>query len=426
MDARLNQQAQIEREHPAVVLGMFDTGLGVGRSLGRNGIKVFGFDMVKNIGFYSKFINAELCPDPLKEEDEFIDFLVDFSRKQKNKPVLLITADYFLNAISRNRNLLKEHFLFNIAAHNIIETVSDKFKQTQMAADAGILVPKTYFPENLKEACRVAENISYPAFIKGQNVNQWRVKLCTKGFVVKSKEEFIGHYEKIFSNEVKAIAQEVIPGPDTNHFKVCSYISKEGEILLNFTLQKIRQIPVRFGVGSCVKSIHFPELLDTGIRFFKHINYTGVGSAEFKVNERDGKLYLIELNQRYWQQNSLSEKCGMNFPLYDYLHVTGQNPAPSSHFFENIKWVSINIDWSSYREYGKKGELSFPEWIRSLNGQKVFSDFARDDLKPAQYRFMHYVKRGLVKAKNGFVKYTKKGQKRKGRRIPSKAPLFKS
>jgi predicted ATP-grasp superfamily ATP-dependent carboligase len=118
---------------------MFDTGLGVGRSLGRNGIKVFGFDMVKNIGFYSKFINAEICPDPLKEEDEFIDFLVDFSKKQKRKPVLLITADYFLNSISRNRSLLKEHFLFNIADHNIIETVSDKFKQTQIAADAGIL-----------------------------------------------------------------------------------------------------------------------------------------------------------------------------------------------------------------------------------------------------------------------------------------------
>jgi predicted ATP-grasp superfamily ATP-dependent carboligase len=271
----------------------------------------------------------------------------------------------------------------------------------------------------------VAENISYPAFIKAQNVNQWRVKLCNKGFVVKSKEELITNYKLIFSNEVKAIVQEVIPGPDTNHFKVCSYISKEGEILLAFTLQKIRQKPVRFGIGSCVKSIHFPELLDTGIRFFKRIDYTGVGSAEFKVNERDGKLYLIELNQRYWQQNSLSEKCGMNFPLYDYLHVTGQNPAPSSHFFENIKWVSIYTDWSSYREYGKKGELSFPEWIKSLKGPKVFSDFARDDWKPAQYRFMLKVKRGLAKAKNGFVKHTEDGQTRKDLRVPQKASLFR-
>jgi D-aspartate ligase len=426
MEARLSLQAQIEREHPAVVLGMFDTGLGVGRSLGRNGIKVFGFDMVKNIGFYSKFIKAEICPSPLNEEDEFIDFLFDFGRKQKRKPVLLIAADYFLNSISKNRTLLKEHFLFNIPDHYIIETVSDKFKQTQLAADAGILVPKTYFPENLNEACRVAENISYPAFIKGQNVNQWRVKLSNKGFVVESKDEFIAHYEKIFRNELKAIAQEVIPGPDTNHFKVCSYISKEGEILLAFTLQKIRQKPVRFGVGSCVKSIHFPELLDTGIRLFKNIDYTGVGSAEFKVNERDGKLYLIELNQRYWQQNSLSEKCGMNFPLYDYLHVTGQNPAPSSRFLENIKWVSIYIDWSSYREYGKKRELSFPEWIKSLKGPKVFSDIARDDWKPGQHRFRLNVKRRLVKVKNGFVKYTEEGQTRKDKRITQKAPLFRS
>lgn len=423
MEALSRKQGRLKRDTPAVVLGLFETGLGVGRSLGRNGIRVFGFDEKIDIGFYSKFINAATCPSPLREADNFIHFLLEFGKKQKRKSALFVTADYFLNAISRNRMLLKEHYLFNIPNQHIIEAVSDKFKQTQIASDAGIFVPKTFLPENLEEACSVADLISFPAFIKGQQVNQWRSKFPQKGFFVNTKDELIQHYKYILSNKVTAIVQEVIQGPDTNNYKVCTYTSEKGEILLAFTLQKMRQKPAEFGVGSCVKSIHYPELLDTGLRFFRNIGYTGVGSAEFKVNEIDGNFYLIELNQRYWQQNALAEKCGMNFPLLDYLYVTGQNPGPSSHFREDFKWVNLYVDWTSYREYWKRGELSFAGWVKSLGGPKVFSDFALDDLKPACNRFLKKMKNELAKSKKRLGIRAKDEDPRKYLGVPQKHRL---
>ena len=75
----------MRRVNSAVVLGMFETGLGIGRSLGRNGIKVWGLDHKKDIGFYSKYIRALSCPHPFKDEIKFIKFLTNFSKKHSSK-----------------------------------------------------------------------------------------------------------------------------------------------------------------------------------------------------------------------------------------------------------------------------------------------------------------------------------------------------
>ena len=73
------------KENPALILGLFETGLAVGRSLGRHDISVYGFDFKKDIGFFSKYIQAKICPHPLEQEDEFINFLLNFGKDQKCK-----------------------------------------------------------------------------------------------------------------------------------------------------------------------------------------------------------------------------------------------------------------------------------------------------------------------------------------------------
>ena len=118
----------------------------------------------------------------------------------------------------------------------------------------------------------------------------------------------------------------------------------------------------------------------------KSINYRGVGSAEFKLDSRDYKLKLIELNPRYWQQNALAEKCGMNFPLVNYLDLTGCEPKPMFDYIQGIKWINIHRDFDSFRDYKKRGELSLLKWLKSLNGPKMFSDFALDDIYLSFYK----------------------------------------
>lgn len=384
---------EIIKKHPAVVLNMSETGLGVGRSLGRNGITVLGLDYKKNIGFHSKYIKAEICPDPLSNEKKFLEFLIKLGKKFKYKPVLFITSDNFLIVISKNREILQKYFLINLPSKQIINSIFDKYLQYKLVLSKGIDVPLTYSPESYKHLMKIKHQLTYPIFIKGRDVNKWRnSSVETKGFVIKSEEELIKLGTKLFKKKVKYLTQEIVKGPDTNHYKVCSYFSKKGRPLLSFTLKKIRQNPIHFGIGCTIESVKYPELLKIGEKLFSALGYKGVVSTEFKIDQRDNKLKLIEINLRYWQQNILADVCGMNFPLIQYLDLTNQNPKKIKNFKTGIKWVNIYMDIDSFLSYKKIRELSFMNWINSLKGRKVFSDFAWDDIKPTIYEISSRVK----------------------------------
>jgi D-aspartate ligase len=368
----------------AVVLGMFETGLAVGRSLGRNGIKVLGLDSTKKVGFYSRYIDASICPHPLECEKEFIAFLLRVAAREKIRPALFITSDDFLLAVSRNRKDLEQRYLMNLPSPEIIEAIADKYRQHTLALNAGIPVPETFFIETMDQLIEIIDRIPLPAFIKGAEVTSWRKKMgvASKGFVVNTREELKHTFEMIFRRGANGLVQELIPGPDTNHYKSSCYLSRNGEILLAFGLQKIRQQPVGFGFGCLVQSVYYPEMVGLGKDLFTKIGYCGVGSAEFKLDPRDNKLKLIEINPRYWQQNALAEECGMNFPLMDYRELTGCEPKAILDYRPGIKWVNIYSDIESFREYRRRGTLSFRQWLVSLKGERLLSDLSGDDMLP--------------------------------------------
>ncbi len=371
------------RDNAAVVLGMFETGLAVGRSLARSGVRVIGLDCARKVGFHSRHIDARFCPHP-SQEKAFIEYLVNIAEQEIFHPVLFITSDEFLLPVSRNRDLLESRYLLNLPSREILECIADKYRQYTLALKAGIPVPRTFVANSMEELEALKDKIPFPAFIKGAEVTLWRSKMgvASKGFVVDTPGELMDRFRTIFERGANGLIQEIIPGPDTNHYKSSCYVSKNGEILLAFGLQKIRQQPVGFGFGCMVRSIVYPEMVDLGKEFFRKIGYRGVGSSEFKLDPRDGKLKLIELNPRYWQQNGLPDRCGMNFPMMNYLDLIGEDPKPVIEYRAGVKWVNIYSDIESFREYRKRGELSLKDWLGSFRGETMLSDLEWGDPLP--------------------------------------------
>ncbi len=377
----------VKTDNPAFIFGMFETGLGVARSLGRNGIKVFGYDYKKDIGFYSRYVKAKISPNPKENENEFIEFISNEASHFSAKPVLYITSDEYIPAVINNFETLKDYFLINIPSNEIINSISNKFEQYLLAKKVDVPIPKTALLQTKEDIDNIIHELSFPVFIKGVNSNEWRKVFggSKKGFVFKNKNEFILKIDSILNKGISLVAQELIEGPDTNHYKFCGYIDKTRKLKAGFCLKKIRQSPVHFGVGCVVESIKNDELMELGKKFFNAICYKGVGSAEFKFDEKDKKFKLIELNPRYWQQNILADICGINFPLIQYLDLTNQLSKDYFDYKTGIKWVNIYSDFDSFFSYRKENGLTFSQWIKSLSGKKVFSDYAKDDLLPAFY-----------------------------------------
>ena len=372
----------------AVVFGLFETGLGIARSLGQKGIKVIGIDFKKDIAWYSRYVKPLICPHPLNEMEAFLGWIEQTFSKTGQKIPVFLSSDDFLASFSTNRIVLSEFFKFNLVDTPLLDQISNKHSQYLLAEAAGVQLPETMILTNKNDVKSMdLDNFQFPIFIKGLDVNSWREKISgtIKGFKADSPDSFYNKAGKILDQNVPIVIQEIIKGPDTNHFKYNAYVGLDGKTKAEFTLRKIRQNPVHFGVGAVVESVHDSEVTAEGRKLFKGINFTGIGSAEFKRDERDGKLKLIEINPRYWQQNYLPTACGINFPYINYCDLNGIPVKDKLNFKSGIKWVNRYMDFDSFLKYRKEGSLTFSEWRKSLKGEKVYADFTWDDPVPALY-----------------------------------------
>jgi len=385
----------------ALVLGMTPNGLGVVRSLGRQGVPVISVHPNKVSTMCSRYCESIVSPDVETEEDRFLDFLLDKGRRLDQPGILFPTGDAYVHFVSENRELLGKYYRFAMPDKNTMRQLLNKKTQYILAEDLGVPLPVTFCPSSFEQLKEVTEKVNYPAIIKPLYSIAWRRRFGVRKVMnVTSGEELLEAYKEVQHSGIEAVIQEAILGGDDRCYKICSYMNKESEPILTFTLRKIRNYPCDFGVGSCVESTWMPEVADLGLKFLKGVQYVGVGSIEFKRDKRDDELKMIELNSRLWWQNSLAEKCGLNFPYTMYMDLIGNKVEMKSAFREGIKWVSMSSDSASFKGYHARGQLGYMEWLKSLKGEKVFEIFARDDPKP----FFHSIEYGMKLLRKVFKK----------------------
>jgi predicted ATP-grasp superfamily ATP-dependent carboligase len=369
----------------AIVFGRFETGLGILRSLKDLGNNLYSVDYKEDVAFVSKYGQKLICPKPADDKA-----LVSWLKEQfPDGGKVFISSDDFLDFFNRNR----EHLSFldlEIPDAELLGSLQDKFFQYEVCIKNGINAPSTFkVTENLEKG-----SLPYPVFLKGMEVNAWRKHYggSLKGFVINDQLELEEWMNEHPYKTVPTIAQSLIIGPDENHYKYCAYRNLKGEIQAEFMLQKLVQYPIGFGIGAATKSIFNEELLKQGRALFNSINYLGVGSAEFKLDNRDGKFKLIELNPRYWQQNYQATACGLNFPQIQYQSAA-ESIDTSKSYVTDVVWMNRAMVARALSHYLKKGLGHFRSRIKILKGQsKVYSHYHPQDKRP----FYKEIQFGLV------------------------------
>ncbi len=373
-------------KNPAVVLGLSYTGLGLIRSLAGRVRQIFGFDYCRygNDGFYSKYVKAQTCPHPAGRKEELLAFLMARFRLQPEKPVLFPASDEFVVFLSENRAALSQYFLFNLAPENIINSIIDKRSQYLLAEKEGLFVPKAYYFDTPQDAAQKSRHLKYPLLVKGRYSLGWRQNFggVKKGFKADTAGRLVEVCRLMFEKALEPIAQEIIPGPNTNHYKHCVYINKKGDFLASCCMRKIRQYPAEFGVASSIESVRHDELKALGVSFFKKIDFTGIGSLEFKLDPRDNRFKYIELNPRFWMQNELAAVSGVNFAMLQYQDlVFGRAPVCAQGYKTGLKWIDPVCDLKSFLAQKRHGWLFLFGWIIFLARCRVFSVFCLKDLR---------------------------------------------
>ena len=374
---------------PVIVLKMGQTGLGVARSLGRLGIEVYGVDTENGIkGFFSKYCRKSFVfPDPVNRPDACLEKLLKLGNNLNEKAVLMPASDGYLSFISKFSPVLSDFFLFNIPAPPLLDQLINKTGQYRLAKVHGIPIPNTFSPDSLETLKAINHAVKYPVFIKGSDSTQWNHAFHCKGFIAHDFKGLKTYVSEALKRNIPPVVQEMIIGANRNHFKVCAYYSKDRELKALFSTHKARQFPVECGIGTFMRSTKMPALISLARFFFENTGFTGVGSIEFKKDDRDNCFKMIEINSRFWRQNAQATCAGVNFPYINYLDCIGKTPLPCLEFKENVCWMNTVPDMLSALENLKKKDTSFTQYIASVVKTDCFAYACKDDIKPVLKNF---------------------------------------
>lgn len=386
----MNKITASNKKVPAVVLGLALNGLGLVRSLGRQKIPVYALDyIVDTEGLYSKYAQSYVCPNPETQPEKLMKYLKMLSRKTDSKPVLFPASDSFVLFVSNNLSELSKDFKIVISNPQVQADLVSKSKLNEIAKRFGVPCPQTFSVNSFDELNQVVDDITYPCLIKPALSPSWRkpemkpVVGPRKVIKVDTAAKLVEWYRKIMLHDPRVVIQELIPGDDAHLFYVASYLDRDSRVLGAFAGRKTRVTPIHFGSASFVEAVYNPTLLELNKKLLTSIGYRGLGGVEFKLDPRDGKFKLIEVNARWGLWDGFGSYCGINLSQIAYLDAIGQKVSPVSTYSSDKKWISFEREIFAFLQYRREGSLTLKEWISTLSFRMMHACFAVDDLGPS-------------------------------------------
>ena len=336
-------------------------GLAAIRSLGRAGIPVLAVDHRPSaLGFRSRYARPVHAPDPGVEPEAFVERLVAVGEPG----VLLPTHDPPLNAVARHRDRL-DGFLFPFPGWDVLERIQDKRGQLEAAAEVGVDIPQTSYPQSAADARAAGDELGYPVLVKPAHPVGFKRRFNRQAFRCESTDEVDRAYGD--AEEFAPMVQELIPGGDDELYSLGSYLREDGEPLGLFSGRKILQVPPIVGTCRVGESVWVQEVVDAGLRLLRALRFHGISQVEFKRDPRDGRYKLMEVNPRLWQWHGLAAACGVDLPLIAYRDLRGETVVPASMNGERRSWAISLMP-------GERPAVP--------KGRYVDAVFASDDLKP--------------------------------------------
>jgi predicted ATP-grasp superfamily ATP-dependent carboligase len=387
-------------KNKAVVLGAnYYIALSVMRNLGIYGIHVAALEYSTHeaYGLKSKYCSeVVIVPHYKKETEEFIHALINYSKEQSVKPVLLPCADPYVEVIDAHSDLLRDYYLFPGMPQGRYKEIMDKDTLEVLAKKHNVLVPKTIKmdDENFFEK---VNSIGYPCLVKPTNSHNFVSVFRRKMFKVFDENALRKAMQKSKDNDLEVIIQEIVPGFDDHMYTFDAYLNEESEVTHWLTCQKYRQYPINYGASVYTEQKYIKELTEIGIPFLETIGYKGVGEIEFKKHEKSGEFYLIEINVRYSNLNELLTQAGINMPYITYRELTG-NPLEEKHIDYNTGLVFRYTfeDLLAIKGYLSTKQLSVSQVFKSLFKRKVHAIRSLDDIKPT-IEYLKIMAKKLIK-----------------------------
>lgn len=370
---------------PVIILGGEENSLDIVRCFGRRHIKVTVCATEGCCALKSRYCSQPLAiPRSEDQKNHWDRVLFDTENLQLRGAVLFAGNDEAVEYLADKRAALAQHFVVDDALPATSIAMLSKLATLELARKAGCPTPAFHEVGTLQDVERIENGIRFPIMLKPVHSHLFLVHFPDrKYFIARSKSELHDKVQLMLARDLQMIITEIIPGPDHLQSAYFCYLTTDGRILFDYTHQIYRRYPKNSGAACLTISKQLPETTAMGKLFFRGIGFTGLGHVEFKFDERDGQLKIIECNPRTSAAQAVVSKSGLDMPwlIYNYL-LTGAIPAEIGYRVGVRRWWVI-LDILAYFELRRLGEISLSQWLRSIKGPPlVFPYFCLDDPMP--------------------------------------------
>ncbi len=370
----------------AVVLGLSPTGLYVVRELGRAGVAVYGVDESRRCGASSCYLQPDGAI--VTSDATLAESLLALASQRGERGVLIATSDRYIDWLVVHGEAIKSHYSYQSSySAQAYSQLVDKEGLHQAALTAGVSLPRTQLLVE-KELQSANPPLEPPFLLKPVEIHRIAAQMRGKKvLVVQGRGDWCATAETCRVLGGQWLAQEIIPGPESNLVLYAAYFNQRGEACEEFTARKLRQYPPYFGSASLVASEPLPVVVEASRHCLGALSFQGVVGTEFKLDPRDGSYKLIEINPRPTLWFAATHAAGKRIALAAFSDLGGISRPATGCEEEAVVWryglKDLASAWHYFRHGQRNPVLPPPELPQlSISRRQCWPVFSQQDWRP--------------------------------------------
>lgn len=352
--------------------------VGVIQSLGLAGIRSVGLLFGTKTGFVtnSRYVDKVITA---KDPQGCIEKLLLEKPKGEKKTPIIACSDAAALTLERNKDKLKQNYVFEYSSNYSLAYLSVKENQVRMARKAGFNVPKTW---NLKDTRIIPEDVCYPCLIKplvSCEGAKSDIRVC------RTREELEKNLNSL-SHTKNVLLQQYIERDYEISILGCGLTS--GECLAPAVENKLTLYPKYVGLECLVnmQPLDDEEIKESLKKLIKTIGYVGLFSVEMMHCKDDDKFYFTEINLRNDGAEAFLTKYGANLPLNHVEDLLGLRFTEQGEFHPGYYIWDMHHFLSLIHR-----EISPVIWLREIRKSKGFLMYFKEDKRPFYKQYKNWI-----------------------------------
>ena len=294
---------------------------------------------------YSKIVKACLYFDSKLEPNAWFAFIqktIETFKIDVVLPMYLNTERY--SYFYQHKGSLTASVVY-LPPPGIFQLANNKATFTRWMTQHGFAHPATIFGDELN-APSLSNGLTPDAFKQIQFPVLLKPNLRYGGLGIYKLDTFealVTHLKAMPNDSLQSsIIQTYIEGFDLG----CGALCKDGTILVQTTQSYFGEFSTDFTTPFAIKMEYNIAVVELITNLVKLLNWSGPINIDLRFEKSTGKIYILEINPRFWRSVTASNAAGVNFPYLTCLLALGK-PFPTLQY-KHIKYTPSSIALKQY------------------------------------------------------------------------------